>query len=85
MLFFLLYNGHCLLAHQVSLRHLAMRGEQKKNPLNKISKLKTLQIWTPLPIGAAQVYLSLVIQQISFTLHGDKIRRVLPIRQDITY
>jgi hypothetical protein len=30
MFFFLLYNPHCLLAHQVSLRHLAMRGEQKK-------------------------------------------------------
>jgi hypothetical protein len=46
-----------------------MRGEQKKIPRIKI---RTLQIWTPLPIGAAQVYLSLVIQQISFTLHGDK-------------
>jgi hypothetical protein len=30
MFFFLLYNAHCLLAHQVSLRHLAMRGERKK-------------------------------------------------------
>jgi hypothetical protein len=30
MSFFLLYNAHCLLAHPVSLRHLGMRGEQKK-------------------------------------------------------
>jgi hypothetical protein len=30
MFFILLYNAHCLLAQQVSLRHLAMRGGQKK-------------------------------------------------------
>jgi hypothetical protein len=36
-----------------------MHCEQKKNPRNKIWKLKTLQIWTPLPIGATGIVASL--------------------------
>jgi hypothetical protein len=36
-----------------------MRGEQKKNPRNKIWKLQTLQIWTPLPIGATGIVASM--------------------------
>jgi hypothetical protein len=36
-----------------------MRGEQKKNPRNKIWKLKTLQIWTPLPFGATGIVASI--------------------------
>ncbi len=64
-------------------------AHRKKNPRNKIRRCKFGPHYLMVQdaslhqyIGAAQVYLSLMIQQISFTLYGDNI---LPIRQDITY
>ena len=67
--FFLFCNVHCLLTHRIILRHQAMRGEQrKKNPRNKIWKLQTLQIWTPLPIGAGCIIASIYCRSTSIPI-----------------
>jgi hypothetical protein len=67
-----------------------MRGEQKKNLRNKIWKLKTLQIWTPLPIGATGIVASLYWRSVGIPILNSSdflnpLCRVSPIRQDITY
>ncbi len=61
MFFFLLYNAHCLYAHRVSLCHQAMCGEQKKKirVIKFGNYMQTLQIWTPLPIGAGCIVASI--------------------------
>ncbi len=69
-------------------------GNRKKIREIKFGNYRHCQFW-PHPllakdaslhqyIGAAQIYLSLMIQQISFTLYGDNNSPRLPIRQDIT-
>jgi hypothetical protein len=66
-----------------------MRGEQKKkkNPRNKIWKLKTLQIWTPLPIGATGIVASIYWRSVGIPILNSSAEflnplcRVLPIRQ----
>jgi hypothetical protein len=68
-----------------------MHGEQKKNPRNKIWKLETLQIWTPLPIGATGIVASIYMRSAGIPILNSSadflnpLCRVLPIRQDITY
>ncbi len=60
-IFFPLFcTAQCLLTHTESscvIRRCAANRE--KNPRNKIGKLKTLQIWTPLPIGATGIVASI--------------------------
>jgi hypothetical protein len=68
-----------------------MHGEQIKNPRNKIRKLKTLQIWTPLPIGATGIVASIYWRSVGIPILNSSadflnpLCRVLPILQDITY
>ncbi len=63
----------------------------KKNLQNKIWKLKTLQIWTLLPIGATGIVASIYWRSVGIPILNSSAEfwnplcRVLPIRQDITY
>jgi hypothetical protein len=63
----------------------------EKNLRNKIWKLKTLQIWTPLPIGATGIVASIYWRSVGIPILNSSadffnpLCRVLPIRQDITY
>ncbi len=66
-------------------------ANRKKNPRNKIWKLKTLQIWTPLPFGATGIVASIYWRSVGIPIFNSSadflnpLCRVLPIRQDITY
>jgi hypothetical protein len=69
-----------------------MRGEQKKKNLRKkIWKFKTLQIWTPLPIGATGIVASIYWRSVGIPILNSSAEflnplcSVLPIRQDITH
>ncbi len=61
MIFFLLYNAHCLLTHRIIL-YCVLRQcgvDRKKSPRNTIWKLKTLQNWTAMPNGATCIVASI--------------------------
>ncbi len=72
MFFFLLYNAHCLLAHQVSLRHLAMRGEQKKIREIKLGKYRRCKFGPYYLLAQRKYIYPYFFSIILFSLHGDK-------------